>query len=212
MSTKRRRIVITGLGVIAANAIGKDEFGAALAAGRSGIRENVEARDSKSPCTVAARVTDFDLKTYFPDLPLRHAARFSRVSQFALACAQMALDDAGVELRNLNPRRTGVCYGTTTGKPDFDQDVARFAETGMASLYASAWAEFSPHAAVSHIAAELGFSGPIATSSAGCCTGLMVMDWRLSASLQGVSIRPSWGSCDSLLSPWSSPPLMPASC
>ena len=201
VSNRRRRIVITGLGVVAANGAGKDDFGAALIAGRSGIRENLTARDSKVPCTVAARVTNFDLARHVRGLRRQTARSMSRVSQFALACAQMALDDAGMELGTRDPRRTGVCYGATTGKPDFDCDAARFAERGVAGLESNAWAEFSPHAAVSHIAAELGFSGTVATSSAGCCTGLMVMDWAAERIATGSLDTALVGSGDSLLSP-----------
>jgi 3-oxoacyl-[acyl-carrier-protein] synthase II len=202
MSMRRRRIVITGLGVVAPNGVGKDGFGSALAAGHSGIRENLTARDPKSSCIVAARVTDFNLATYFPSLRNRQTAKsLSRVSQFALASAQMAVNDAGIDLGKLDPRRTAVCYGTTTGKPDFEYDAARFTESGVAGLDANAWSEFSPHAAVSHIATELGFSGPVATSSAGCCTGLMVMDWAAQRIAGGSLDTALVGSCDSLLSP-----------
>jgi 3-oxoacyl-(acyl-carrier-protein) synthase len=113
----------------------------------------------------------------------------------------MALDDAGIDLRALDQQRTGVCYGTTTGKPDFDDDAARFAEYGVAALEPSAWAEFSPHAPASHIASELGFCGTIATSSAGCCTGLMVMDWAADRIAGGRLDTALVGSADSLLSP-----------
>ena len=201
MSIRRRRIVITGLGVIAANGAGKDQFGAALIAGSSGIRENLTARDSNVLCTVAARVTNFDLARYIRGLRRQTPKPMARVSQFALACSQMALADAGMELATRDPRRTGVCYGATTGKPDFDCDAARFAERGVAGLEANAWEEFSPHAAVSHVAAELGFSGPVATSSAGCCTGLMVMDWAAERIATGSLDTALVGSCDSLLSP-----------
>jgi 3-oxoacyl-[acyl-carrier-protein] synthase II len=113
----------------------------------------------------------------------------------------MALDDAGIEFGRLDPRRAGVCYGATTGKPDFDRDAADFNYRGVAGLEPSAWAEFSPHAAVSHIATDLGFSGSVATSSAGCCTGLMVMDWAAERIAAGGLDTALVGSGDSLLSP-----------
>src|SRR5262245_55876484 len=82
----RRRIVITGLGVVAPNALGKDQFEAALLSGVSGIRKASGAADFEPSCQVEARVADFNL----PELALRtrHAGKSrSRVSQFALACA-----------------------------------------------------------------------------------------------------------------------------
>lgn len=201
MSIKRHRIVITGLGVIAPNAIGKDRFETALSSGQSGIRKIPTASDSKLPYYVEARVTDFSPSEYCGPRGRNAAKSLSRVSQFALACAQMALDDAGIELAKLNPRRTGICYGTTVGKPDFYDDAVRFYESGAAGLEPGAWEEFSPHAPASRIASVLGFSGPIATSSAGCCTGLMVMDWAADRIATGRLDTALVGSGDSLLSP-----------
>jgi len=59
----RRRVVITGLGVVAPNGIGKERFGAALLSGQSGIRKISAPSDPKPPCHVVARVTDFKLST-----------------------------------------------------------------------------------------------------------------------------------------------------
>ena len=197
---KQRRIVITGLGVVAPNAIGKENFDAALRSGKSGISKISDNTDSGSPHQAVAPVRDFDLSAF---LPQTRAARksLSRVSQFALAAAHMAFRDAGLEPRMLDPKRCGICYGTTTGKPDFQDDAARFSASGTAGLEPSAWAEFSPHAPASHIATELGLSGPIATSSAGCCTGLMVLDWAADRIGTGRLDTALVGSGDSLLSP-----------
>jgi 3-oxoacyl-[acyl-carrier-protein] synthase II len=123
------------------------------------------------------------------------------VSQFAVAAANMAISDARIEITQLDPNRTGLCYGTTTGKPDFQDDAARYVDRGVAGLDPSAWAEFSPHAPASHIASELGFSGPIATNSAGCCTGLAVMEWGAARIATGSLDVALVGSADSLLSP-----------
>jgi 3-oxoacyl-[acyl-carrier-protein] synthase II len=201
VSISRRRIVITGLGVIAPNGIGKDRFGTALLSGQSGIRQVPIAAHSELPCYVEARVTDFRFSEHWDPRRRNMGRSLSRVSEFALVSSQMALDDAGIDLSQLNPRRTGICYGTTVGKPDFYDDAVKFHASGVASLEPSAWAEFPPHAPASHIASVLGFSGPIATSSSGCCTGLMVMDWAAERIATGRLDTALVGSCDSLLSP-----------
>ena len=198
---KQRRVVITGLGVVAPNGIGKERFGTALLSGQSGIRKIFSPSDPKPPCHVVARVADFNLSTIFSPRSRNSGKSMSRVSQFAVASAQMALDDAGIDLGKLNPRRIGICYGTTTGKPDFDDDAARFRESGVAGLEPTAWAEFSPHAPASHIAREFDFSGPVTTCSAGCCTGLTVMDWGANQISEGRLDTMLIGSGDSLLSP-----------
>src|SRR5262249_35735887 len=201
VSIKRRRVVITGLGVVAPNGIGKERFGDALLSGQSGIGKISSSDDYEVPCAVIAQVADFDLSKHVERRNRHRDKSASRVSQFAIASAQMALDDAGVNPENLNPTRTGICYGTTTGKPDFDDDAARFTQSGVSGLDPGAWAEFSPHAPAAHIASELGLSGPIATGSAGCCTGLLVMDWGVERIATGRLDVALVGSGDSLLSP-----------
>ena len=114
---KQRRVVITGLGVVAPNGIGKDRFGTALISGESGIRKNSSPGDPQLLCYVAAPVTDFDLSRYRDPRSRNSGKSMSRVSEFAVACAQMALNDAGIEGARLDQRRTGICYGATTGKP-----------------------------------------------------------------------------------------------
>jgi 3-oxoacyl-[acyl-carrier-protein] synthase II len=198
---RRRRVVITGLGVVAPNGIGKERFGAALISGQSGISRVSSLGDPQAPCHVAGRVTDFDLSRCLSSRSRNSRKSMSRISQFAVACAQMALDDARIELARLNPRRSGICYGTTTGKPDFDDDAARFFASGVAGLEPTAWAEFSPHAVASHIAHEFGLSGPVATCSGGCCTGLMVVEWGANQIAEGRLDMTLVGSGDSLLSP-----------
>jgi 3-oxoacyl-[acyl-carrier-protein] synthase II len=198
---KRRRVVVTGLGVVAPNGIGKERFTNALFSGNSGIRKTFSSDALKSPCHVEARVPDFNLSAIFNSRNRNSRKSMSRVSQFAVASAYMALDDAGINLAQLNPRRTGICYGTTTGKPDFDDDAARFRESGVAGLEPTAWAEFSPHAAGSHIAREFDFSGAVTTCSAGCCTGLTVTDWGANQIAAGRFDTMLVGSADSLLSP-----------
>jgi len=198
---ERRRVVITGLGVVAPNGIGKQRFGDALLSGQSGIVKVASHDDSELPCHVVARVTDFDLSAHLDRRNRFREKSMSRVSQFAVASAQMALDDAGIDPWKLNSFRTGICYGTTTGKPDFDSDAAKFSQSGVAGLDPTAWAEFSPHAPAAHIASELGFAGQVATNSAGCCTGLLVMDWGADRIATGRLDTVLVGSGDSLLSP-----------
>ena len=199
---RRRRVVITGLGVVAPNGIGKERFEKALLSGQSGIHKAFSPSDPEPPCHVAARVTDFNLSAILGSRSRNSEKSMSRVSQFAVACAQMALDDAGVKFEMRDPNRTGICFGTTTGKPNFDHDAVRFHESGVSGLDAAAWAEFSPHAPSSHIARALGFSGCIATCSAGCCTGLTVMDWGADRISSGRLDTVLVGSGDALLSPF----------
>lgn len=88
---ERRRVVITGRGVIAPNGIGVDNFWDSLVHGRSGVRRITHFDASHYSCQVAGEVKDFDPTNYMSP---RSARRMDKFCQFAVACSRMALDDA----------------------------------------------------------------------------------------------------------------------
>ena len=91
----KRRVVITGLGVVAPNGIGKDAFWDALVAGKSAVDWISSFDPSPYPCKVAAEVRDFRPEEFMKSRQLKHWGRFS---QFAVAAAKLALDDANLNL------------------------------------------------------------------------------------------------------------------
>ena len=92
----KRRVVITGLGVVACNGIGKDNFWQANVQGRSGIgkitRFDAEAFDTR----IAGEVRDFDPSQFMPAEVVKKVDRFVH---FGLACSEMAMQDSGLDLR-----------------------------------------------------------------------------------------------------------------
>ena len=108
-----RRVVITGVGVISPVGSGKENFWQGVMSGRSGISE-IEAFDTSGYRTHrGGEVKDFDPLDY---MDRERAESIGRASQFAIATARMALEDAGLELSNLEAERTGVSCGTTMGE------------------------------------------------------------------------------------------------
>ena len=123
------RVVITGLGVIVPNGIGKDAFWDSLKTGRSGIGRISRFDASTYPCQVAGEVDDFD-PTDFMDP--KTAKRMDPFSQFALACAKMALDDAGLYFNGNHNGRVGVVSGSALGgMPYAEYQHAIFMEKGL---------------------------------------------------------------------------------
>ena len=82
-----RRVVITGLGVVAPNGIGKETFWQNLIAGKSAVDYITAFDASPYPCQVAAEVRDFDPKAFMHVRRTKHRGRFS---QFAVAAAKLA--------------------------------------------------------------------------------------------------------------------------
>ena len=122
----RRHVVVTGLGAIAPNGVGKDAFWDGLIRGRSGINRITRFDASTFPCQIAGEVNDFQPTSY---LDPSEAKRMSRVSQFAVTAAKMALDDSGLRVTPENARNIGVCFGTSAGKVEiFETEHVPFRE------------------------------------------------------------------------------------
>src|SRR5215469_8489527 len=90
----QRRVVITGLGVIAANGIGKEQFWDACVAGRSGIRRITRFDASPLPSKIAGEIPDFDPQAL--GLTPTESQHLDRGAQLGIAAANLALQDAGL--------------------------------------------------------------------------------------------------------------------
>src|SRR4051794_6259512 len=107
-----RRVVVTGLGVVAPNGIGKDAFWSACLNGRSGVGPIRSFDASSHPVKIAAEVPDFDVTTFLPPSQRKSVKIMSRAMRFGVAASGLALQDAGVDLACHNPERFGVVMGT----------------------------------------------------------------------------------------------------
>ncbi len=95
----RNRVVITGIGVLAANGIGKDAFWNSLLAGESGIGPITRCNVDNLPSKVAGEVKNLDVNKYTPHQI--KAKRLSRNTQLAVSASLMALKDASIEATNI---------------------------------------------------------------------------------------------------------------
>ncbi len=196
----RKRIVVTGLGAIASNGVGKDAFWDGLIRGRSGINRITRFDARAFPCQIAGEVNDFQPTSYIDSSA---AKRMSRVSQFAVAAAKMALDDSGLRVAPENARTIGVCFGTSAGKGEiFETDHLSFLQKGVRGIHPLAHAEFPPHSASSHVAMELGASGVCGSVSTGCTAGLDTLYWGYLQICLGRATVVVVGGAEALLSPF----------
>lgn len=118
----RRRVVITGVGVVSSVGIGKDEFWKNITAGRSGISEVTVFDTSSFDTHNGGEVKGFDPSRF---LRADSAERMGRASQFAVAAAKMALADAGLREESLRRSRTGVVVGTTMAETQKLEEMDR---------------------------------------------------------------------------------------
>lgn len=170
-----RRVVITGLGVVAPNGIGKDAFWQNLIAGKSAVDYITAFDPSPYPCQVAAEVKDFHPQEF---MTKRCARELWRFAQFALAASQMAVEDAKLDITAENRHMVGACFGTcVSGVERVYDSFETSRRSGFADLHPLTSFQYSTHAPVAHVAIELGIKGPSMTLASGCSTGLDVIKW-----------------------------------
>lgn len=111
-SDDRRRIVVTGLGVITSLGEEIDTFWNNILAGKSGI-DRVQAFDVDAyPCQIASELRDFDPSAYMPPKEVR---RNDRYTHFAVAAAKRAVEDANLDPTTVESERFGVFVGSGIG-------------------------------------------------------------------------------------------------
>jgi 3-oxoacyl-[acyl-carrier-protein] synthase II len=112
LSSDRRRVVITGLGVITPIGIGVKEYWKNLLAGKSGIRTISLFDPVNVDSKIAGEVRDFDPQNY---MDKNIARRNDRYTQFAIVAADEATRDSGIDLEKEDRDRIGVIIGSGIG-------------------------------------------------------------------------------------------------
>jgi 3-oxoacyl-[acyl-carrier-protein] synthase II len=170
-ATKRigRRVVVTGIGVVAPSGIGVDALWGLLRRGESAVRP-VSCFDVREyPVRIAAQIPEFRPRQFMSALKARTAGRFC---QLTIAASRLAVDDARFEGAALASPRAGFFLGTSAGAVQVGEDHgALFREHGPGSLPRSFPFVVSPHSASAMAASDFGVTGPIVTLSSECPAG-----------------------------------------
>jgi len=167
---EKRRVVITGMGVVAPNGIGIENFWDSLVHGRSAVRRITRFDASSYPSQIAAEVLDFDPTNYMDP---RTAKRLGRFAQFALAASEMAVEDSGLDFAQEDSYRVGVYIGTAMGGSDvIEIQHAIFIEKGLKRMSPLTVVSCSTHSASGIIACVLNLKGTNTTIASGCNSGL----------------------------------------
>ncbi|MFH1782922.1 MAG: beta-ketoacyl-ACP synthase II [Candidatus Omnitrophota bacterium] len=161
----KRRVVITGLGVIAPNGIGKDDYWAALEKGKSGISKIKSFDPSPFPTQFAGQA-DFDPTDFILPKQLR---RMDRTSHLAVSASKMAVKDAGLDISKEDPERIGVVIGTAmAGHGMILKEHDNFIEKGPMKISTFTAIASFPDAPSSQISIELGVNGPSFSIATAC--------------------------------------------
>jgi 3-oxoacyl-[acyl-carrier-protein] synthase II len=165
-----RRVVVTGLGPITPIGIGREAFWDGLSSGRSGIRRVDDRIDlTDIDVKIGAPVLDFDSEDF---IEARRARRIDRSTQFALAAAKLALDDAGLHPTRDVSDRYGVIAGTGIGGMEtFQDNFIELIERGPRRVSPFFVPRLMPNAIAGEISIEYGFRGVNFGVVSACASG-----------------------------------------
>jgi 3-oxoacyl-[acyl-carrier-protein] synthase II len=165
----RRRVVITGLGCVTALAESADRLFTALCEGKSGV-STIESFDAGAyPVTFGGEIKNFDITKYIDH---REGKRMDRFSQLAIAAANQAVDDSGLDFAKEDVFRTGVIVGTGIGgiKEIEDQHI-RLLDKGVRKVSPFTVPRLMANAAGGNIAIHYGLRGPNFSVISACASG-----------------------------------------
>lgn len=165
-----RRVVVTGMGIVAPNGIGVDAFWNALINGISGIGKITQFDASSFPSRIAGEIRNFDASEYMDTKSVRRTAKFAH---FAVASAVMAAADARMEKEVMSGRRAGIYIGSVTGGTDvFEKEHISLRERGIHRMSPFGSAAYCHNSAATEVSIQLNCKGDITTISSGCTCGL----------------------------------------
>jgi minimal PKS ketosynthase (KS/KS alpha) len=171
-----RRVVITGIGVVAPGAIGKKEYWSLLSEGRTATRGITFFDPAPFRSRVAAEI---DFVPAANGLTRQEIRRMDRAAQLAVVAAREAIGDSGLEFGSLDPGRVGVTIGTAVGATmSLEREYRVVSDDGRLPLVDHAYAlphlydYLVPSSFASEVAWVCGAQGPVGVVSTGCTSGM----------------------------------------
>lgn len=175
----KKDYLITGIGVVAPNGIGKDAFWQGLFSGKNAISEIESFATDKFSVKSAAEIKDFDPKTHLGPKGLRN---LDRGTLFLLTASKLALDDAGLVVDDSNTDDFGVCTGTTfphlSSIVEFDTEVLK---EGLSFSNPALFPSTVLNAASSQVSIRFNIQGFNTTISTGYTSSLEALKYSMIA-------------------------------
>jgi 3-oxoacyl-[acyl-carrier-protein] synthase II len=211
-----RRVVVTGLGVVAPNGVGKEAFWSACVNGRSGAGPIRSFDASSHPVRIAAEVPDFDLSPFVPGPHRKSLKIMGRAARFGVAAAGLAVRDSGLDLTREDPERVGVVLGTGVVPMDLPEvapliveacqpngrlQVDRLGKCGTSALFPLWVLKYLPNMTAAHISLIHGAQGPNSTITTACAAGTQAVGEAFRLIARGDADLVLAGGADSRMDP-----------
>lgn len=165
----RRRVVVTGIGMISPLGVGNDETWKGLVEGRSGISRITKFDTADYPCKIAGEVKGFDPEKWIEKKEVKKSDTFIH---FAVAAAAIAAEDAGLECSKEDGDRIGVIIGSGIGGlPLIEEMHKKLIERGPTRMSPFFIPGLIVNLAAGHISIRFGCKGPSSAPATACATG-----------------------------------------
>ncbi|GAA0575962.1 beta-ketoacyl-[acyl-carrier-protein] synthase family protein [Streptomyces crystallinus] len=203
--TTPRRVVITGMEVLAPGGIGTKNFWSLLSEGRTATRGITFFDPTPFRSRVAAEI-DFD--PYEHGLSPQEVRRMDRAGQFAVVASRGAVADSGLDLSGLDPYRVGVTVGSAVGATmGLDEEYRVVSDGGRLDLVDHEYAvphlynHLVPSSFAAEVAWAVGAEGPSTVVSTGCTSGIDSVGYAVELIREGSADVMVAGSSDAPISP-----------
>ena len=164
----RKRVVVTGIGVVTPIGNNAREFWEGLLEGRNGVDYITHFDPKEHDTKFAAEVKNFDPS---PVLDSREVRRMDLFSQYAMVAAAEAVQDAGLNMEQEDPNRVGVIFGSGIGGLfSFETEHRKMLERGVRRISPYFITQMIIDIAAGHISMRYGMKGPNYATVSACAT------------------------------------------
>jgi 3-oxoacyl-[acyl-carrier-protein] synthase II len=164
----KRRVVVTGLGVVSSVGIGKDEFWESIISGKSGISRVTSFDTKEFRCHYAGEIKNFIPEDF---IAKRKIQFLGRTSQLAIIATSLALKDSRLSMRNISKERIGVFIGTTMGERPLEESIDAWIKEGANNISKVKILQSSPNNLSTNIANYFKLQGPNYLIPTACAAG-----------------------------------------
>lgn len=169
MDTLKRRVVVTGVGLVTPLGVGIDNVWQKILNGESGIAPITRFDASRHETKFAGEVKDFNAEEYMSHKEVKRVDLFI---QYALAAAKIAVDDSGLDMTKEDAERVGVIVGTGLGGlPTLEKYHSILLERGPGRISPFFIPMLIANEAPGHISIQHGMKGPNLSIVTACATG-----------------------------------------
>ena len=196
--TQRKRVVVTGLGIMSPLGESTKDFWGSLIEGKSGIDKITLCDTKEFPSDIAGEVTGFDAGQYINP---KEAKRMARFSQMAVSASATAIENSGLNISDEDPWRLGVVIGNGNGGFPTTQDNADILfKKGAMKMSPFFIPMILPNMAAANISRMFGLKGYTNTVITACAAGNQAIGEAAEVIRRGASDVIVAGGCEAGIS------------